>query len=209
MLNPIFIKMGFTVSGWEGLIFKFSLLICLGWWHLLVPGLLTKNNFSLPPLSLWTFVHFHVKLVVLFAFSMFTFFLFPHLHLAPGGTKTPPSLTQGVVLRACTFCILVGNNSQVHFFFSCALLYILHYRRTHLKSTISFSIRERTQFFFAQNLKESSFVCCSLTTHEEHLLDRKPIIALLFTIIVFRTLQDSIQHIAMCSNVHCYVSDTL
>ena len=117
MLNLIFIKNGFTVSGWEGLIFKFSLLICLGCWHLLFPGLLTKNDFSPPPLSLWTFVHFHVKLAILFAFSMFTFFLFPHLHLAPGGTKAPPSLTQGVVLRACTFCILVGNNSQVHFFF--------------------------------------------------------------------------------------------
>ena len=138
MLNPIFIKMGFTVSGWEGLIFKFSLLICLRWWHLLFPGLLTKNNFSLPPLSLWAFVHFHVKLVVLFAFSMFTFFLFPHLHVAPGGQRLrhlwPKGSSYALVHSAfwsetslkyislsmcayCIFCIFVEHISKPYFVF--------------------------------------------------------------------------------------------
>ena len=91
-------------------------------------------------------------------------------------------------VRLCTFCFIVEHISKAQF---------------------RFQFGKELNLFFTQNLEESSFVCCSLTTHEEHLLDRKPIIALLFTVIVFQTLQDSIQHIAMCSSVHCYVSDTL
>ena len=123
------------------------------------------------------------------------------------GTKAPPSLTQGVFLRACTctFCILVGNISQVHFSFH-VRLYTVCIIVAHIsKARFRFQFGKELNLFFTQNLKESSFVFCSSTTDEEHPLGRKPIIALLFTVIVFQTLQDSIQHIAKlyatCSNV--------
>ena len=125
------------------------------------------------------------------------------------GTKAPPSLTQGVFLRTCTFCILVGNIFQVHFFFHVRLYTVCIIVEHISKAQFRFQFGKELNLFFSQNLMESSFVFCSSTTHKEHPLGRKPIIALLFTVIVFQTLQDSIQHIAMCSNVHCYVSDTL
>ena len=46
------------------------------------------------------------------------------------------------------------------FLFPCALMYILHYRRTHLKSRISFSIRERAQSFFYS--KPQGIILCML-----------------------------------------------
>ena len=54
------------------------------------------------------------------SFCIFNVHLFsfpPFASCTQRGTKAPPSLTQGVFLRTCTFCILVGNIFQVHFFF--------------------------------------------------------------------------------------------
>ena len=149
MLNPIFIKMGFTVGGWEGLIFKFSLLICLGWWHLLFPGLLTKNDFSLPPLSLWTFVHFHVKLVILFAFSMFTFFLFPHLHLAPrGGQRLRHLWPKGLPTRFYIHSILGGKHlSSTFLFCMCAYVHFALSSNTSQKPDFVFNSGKSSIFF--------------------------------------------------------------
>ena len=77
------------------------------------------------------------------------------------GTKAPPSLTQGVFLRTCTFCILVGNISQVLFFFH-VLLYTVCIIVGHIsKAQLRFQFGKELNLFFTQNLKESSFVFCS------------------------------------------------
>ena len=135
-------------NGWEGLIFKFSLLICLGWWHLLFPGLLTKNDFSLPPLSLWTFVHFHVKLVILFAFSMFTFFLFRHLHLAPRGGQTLRHLWPKGSSYALVHSAFWSETSLKYIsFFMCAYIQFALSSNTSQKPNFVFNSGKSSIFF--------------------------------------------------------------
>ena len=70
-------------------------------------------------------------------------------------------------VRLCTFCIIVE-----HIF----------------KSPRTFSIRERAQSCFYS--KPQGIFLCMLLLNHLHFLGRKPIIALLFTVIVFQTLQD-------------------
>ena len=61
------------------------------------------------------------------------------------GTKAPPSLTQGVFLRACTFCILVGNISQVHFM--CAYVHFALSSNTSQKPNFVFNSGKSSIFF--------------------------------------------------------------